>query len=684
MEKIERWLRSQRRWEANRPGLEMALMGSRFGTYSSYRLRYLLIRLVFRCVLLLAETWFFLGIMAAVSDFLLIIALRHVMWLSATLIWGGLEPLRNDIRQVAKASIWSARTRQRLALMTTTALFRATCGGVGLILVTALGLGLVFAAGYISGLAALCILAVAVRIGVNLPLRTYHAGIYALRRVYYPVWLLLLVDTLDILLVLVLWPLLGLAALPCAILIGCAVSSVATMVMCRDAYRAKQINPPRLVFVPGRPAPAGSFSRQKLTTILRFAFANALTEVDSVLVLLVAGMAVTRPDMLAFLSVLHVVYPFTQATQQWSRLFYFDFMRLQLGAGSALRRQFETRLKHTALVFSLLLWAAAGLCALLVSPSSDTLLFVAVLAPFFVSRAQLALRQIRAFSYYDFSGLLRIAALLVVGGTLIAATTESLPLGLLLLAILFMLAGRRTALNQSVGADHRQCSTKTLPQWLASLATVQQAVIISGARFHSQVEPAAVIAAAQKLGQLLDRGSLCTLNANALAWFEPAGGKPQITPQVIVQSGLGAAVSIFEPLHFTSGQQALADTAVRGMLGLATDHASAGASPQRADICAHFRRIFPSGCIYDLQRWKLEAPATLTPEKERALLRSALCSQYLGGAGSETGCFHAVTALCIGGEPSLLFLVEPWLTARSRTWQAYLTSIHIGQAAHQP
>src|SRR3954469_772374 len=229
MRDLEAWLHRQATREQRIVTLEQGLLGDRLWRYSAYRLRY-----------------FFAGYMveSAAHAVAVLYLFRDLGWhsfrgvviaqtgtaLVSALWWGALEAMRAQGRDLHRSG-----RPHRIA---------ATVGGW---LTLSLGLAAVvvlLAVGWLAWFAARGELAaveayVAVlllRCAVDLPVRAYHSGVYALRRVYKPLGATVGPKLVSLAVMLALWPVIGLWALVVAGAITAALASGLTAVYTRRVY----------------------------------------------------------------------------------------------------------------------------------------------------------------------------------------------------------------------------------------------------------------------------------------------------------------------------------------------------------------------------------------------------------------------------------------------------------------
>ena len=110
MSRFDRWVSRISRRERRRPAFDQALLTDRTWRYASYRLRYLVLRVLLRAGLHLAEMMLFASVFS--MEFLgPVILIRSATAVGVSLWWGGLEQLRERVRSEARGRQWPAVRR---------------------------------------------------------------------------------------------------------------------------------------------------------------------------------------------------------------------------------------------------------------------------------------------------------------------------------------------------------------------------------------------------------------------------------------------------------------------------------------------------------------------------------------------------------------------------------------------
>ncbi|MDD9941262.1 MAG: hypothetical protein OXU20_09510, partial [Myxococcales bacterium] len=387
MEQLRRKIARMGRRARALPRLDEALLTTRRFAYARYRLRYLALRIPLRTALHAMEVLLFAR--AVWPEYLpYFLLLRSGGAMVNGLVWGALEALRTDVRSaLRRRRVGSARALIERFL------------GASLWLQLSLALGLFaylrWAPTPFSTFSILDAYAIALflRVGLDVFARVYHAGIYARSRVYRPLWSLLLSDAVDVVLVLALLPWLGPWAFAPALLAGGACKNGLVLWFCRRTYRQTPMLAPRWRSA-FRPTGLGG---DQLSRVGRFAVANLGGQLDAWIVAALSATASLDRGGLALAALVHMLRPALAAGAGWSRLFYFDFKRLDHDAAGLLRHRFDRMLEQVA-------WGGGALLSVLIAglgalvPGLQVPMFLLPwLAAFVIARSLFGLRQLQAF-----------------------------------------------------------------------------------------------------------------------------------------------------------------------------------------------------------------------------------------------------------------------------------------------
>ena len=267
----------------------------------------------------------------------------------------------------------------------------------------------------------LYVLANGLRLACSLFVRTFHSGLFALRRIYRPMWSLVAVDLTGFCGTILLWPLLGRWSVPSMLVVCVIMSNVLTFYFTAKGYRSLAVfhDPIRVAW------PILSFSRRGPATwqFLASGCAYALARVDGILLFaLFSGIRKEDAKYDLFL-LFYIIGPFVCACFDWTQLYYFDLNRTELETFANFKRTMDRCLRKLSRIVALVCWFLAAACGTLFLHKNLGVLY-AVLAIFFLVRSRLAHLQIQAFTDNRLSSLLTSGAIILAGGLACRALSQ--------------------------------------------------------------------------------------------------------------------------------------------------------------------------------------------------------------------------------------------------------------------
>lgn len=477
MNDVRTWLQEETARVADLPCLEDALVGYRAWRYAVYRLRYVFVQCLLRTLFRIAE----LALFATALPFEAlgpVLLLRSFMLVGEGAWWGTLEPLRAEVRRLLRdgqTGQASLRVRQWLLLA-------AGIGGVGLF-----GAPLWVWLGpspYRSfSIVDTFVLGCGVRWAIDVSMSAYHAGIYGVRRVYRPLWSLLFIDVLDVGLLCTGFFFFGAWAIGPSIAVSGLVRGVVAWSFTRRIYQQLrlQLGPPGAWWKAKRKAVWAPSSS------LQYAASNLVGQVDALLVIGLLAAPGETQNGFALAALFHVVGPLQGAASAWSRLFYFDFKRLEAWGAPVLLRRFEKFLSRTSW------WVPAPIVVatwvlLAAFWRGEYALLALGLACLAVIRSRLALIYTRSYALSDHTFLRRLLVALLAVAALSPFLGNLSPAGALLLLVGLSGAALLAVGQSSVPLHLRRDSRQVEPSvWLAQLLRVQVPVRLGLARVDRQL-----------------------------------------------------------------------------------------------------------------------------------------------------------------------------------------------------
>ena len=429
------------------------------------------------------------------------------------MLWGALESLRTQVR-----------THMRQRAPTTARAIIERWLGFGLVAVAVLVVSMLaylrWAPTPFSSFSILDAYAISAfaRLSLDVLGRIHHAGVFAYRRVYRPVWTLFVVDGLDLALAVCLFGFLGPWAFAPALLLTGVLKHILSFIYTQRAYQSLGDLAPRLNRVrPQLP------SRLEVADALRYGVANLSGQFDAWVVLALATAVLTTgsDSGVALSALLHMGRPLLAAGTGWSRLFYFDFKRLDSRLSNFLRDRFDRLLYRVA-------WAMGGLVTAVFLLAASWLpsfrlpaLVLVPLSVFVMTRSIFGLRQLQAFIDSDFRRLQWQSACGIVGLVVVAMvpTSPAVALAVLSIAMLTGVAGHASARSASQWNHGTAGSPLPLAVWLSTLQACREPLVLHVATVDRKVASPRRVARtlAASIG---DTGRVALVPKCRLVWWQ--------------------------------------------------------------------------------------------------------------------------------------------------------------------
>jgi hypothetical protein len=652
-----------------RPSLDLALLTDAGARYAASRIGLIGVRALVRTAVHIAEVWF-LARQFPLEFLAPLFALRTLPGLLGGLHWGALEALRVRVRQQARGQ---RRTGARAVIE-------------AYLLLTGLGGGLLVAAvGALVtaqedplvgplGLYGLFAVVTAVAVAIELWTRTYHAGVFALGRVYRPAWSLLGPDLLDFALVVALFGSIGPFSLHAVVLASALVRGTLAFSYARRGYRVRGMLPPRLL----RLRSLGRFSARDAVAALAQAAATLPLQLDRLLLLALLQAPPPAHSALALALPYYALRPIAGFAQSWARAFYTDFVRLDELAMGVLRARFERLLARVALAAGLLsaVAFAVGAQAMFGARGLEA---SAWLVPLAIVRARFALEQVSRFAYGAHRELAACGALLLAGLGLAEGFELSDRARLVLVTatlLAALMASRALAARHARGAARVRLA---LSSWLRAVSMRSTPVRISIARVDARVARAHVVLAsvAGELGA--GGGQVARAGRAWLLWWEPLPHARAASHWARVLAG---TVAELRSVDAETGAMALRVARDRALLPpeLARALATPAVVEPGAELMRSAARVAPAAEAIDVR----EGGRMLVrlPPVQLALVRRAV----LAGAREQHHELRRapfdVAVYAPAGEPEIVFVwprgatgsSELRETVRLASWRASITA----------
>jgi hypothetical protein len=521
-------------------------------------------------------------------------------------------------------------------------------------------------------------------LAIELPIRCYHSGVYAVRRVYKPLTATLAPELVGLAVMLALWPVAGAWAIVVGVAAVTAVVTALNLRYTRRVYHFLGLAPLREVSLDALRSSLRGTARESLAG----AAAHATMALDSLVVLALLWGA---EEDSASLIVLFLAAPTVRAGVDWARLLYFDLKRLELRLFTNLRRRFERYTLQLAWLLGGVFWAVAAGVATAFYEGGIGWLYAGLLG-FFVARSLLARAQIQAFAEGAYAAVLATGALCLVGlgaaGALAEGENERMAaIGAVTAATALVL----TRVRRVARARGEPGAALLTLEWLRRLGHDRDPVRVCSARIVSAAAPDRLDTRGRddrnrwRLSQLAERaarrlgahGAAAWIGPDRVVWFEPADGGARVTPDWL-QHASGGLVGQIVQRECPAGEEALLAAGQGGMLGDASPHLLAAVIPVDVDAArARFAELIPGGVVYAPNEPVPAELAELPGSDLRAILADAARFARDLRVGRRRSRFD-VTALCAGGELRLIFVTELEAGRKARaTWRHHVVTLNV-------
>lgn len=405
MKAVESWLLKHKEKQSHFISLYDMMFEGKSASYLIFRLRLFNLQTLFR---FLTHAVFFYLLFRHItvrhlSSIIFFIALKAFI---IGAFWGGLETLRTEVRYLYKAKedlkinslignwIWFSALFSLGAL---TASFWFLYKGYG-----AIESGQKYVYLFNS--------VIFFSLSFVLPIRTYHSGIYAISRVIRPGYSMILGDIIGLLVLMLLWKRLHELAIPIAFLVTSTTSNLLTLKYTKFMYSLYNL-------LPKRPSLKEFFSFLKETPWIHTfiaAMANLACQIDSLLILGFYILSQEKSELLPLVFFMYLIAPLIRATSDWARLFYFDRKRIPNEHLFHFIKTYNDYINKAASYIGMLFWLIASVSSFMLI-SKQIGIYSLVLFPFFVLRAKISDRQIKAFSDFRYFDVLASSFVLVGG-----------------------------------------------------------------------------------------------------------------------------------------------------------------------------------------------------------------------------------------------------------------------------
>ncbi|MGD9619066.1 MAG: hypothetical protein AB7G47_03185 [Mycolicibacterium sp.] len=601
MNDIDRWFDATAKKSSKMPTLYTSLLTGRVFSYFGYRMRFSLILMTVRSAVHAVEFFVLLTSLGGLATFT-VMMLRIGGVVVGGAWWGLLEVMRDRIRFFARAGEREESEREIGRWLVLSVL-------VALILVIGAAIALQhYFPSHGSKVGQLYALLIIVELGIDLPVRVLHSGVFATRRVYRPVWSMFAPLVVQLAVLGTGFYFYPGAAMITAIVVSNAIGIWITVHYTIEVYRLSGLRPrvdkPRWTFwrrLPKIP-PWKSITATLSGTGLHM---------DGILVLSIVGVygtdarsfdltaAVASWSHVDAFKFFYLALPLFRGSYSGAGVFYFDFVRLR---SSPALREFQVGFFHRVLrvmpLVALYFWALAAILGLFVLHNVPVT-FLLALIPLFVVRAMIGTYQIRMFA--EGHHAVHIALLAFLSFLLYLVWITPNPAGDLVEITAAMLTQLILLINLQHLQDRRDLALPTLvalSDWIAALRREPDNVAVGAIEIPEWATSRQKSAAIRLMEDTFnERGHFAYQSATQLLFYTRALDE---SPQLTMQATAGGAATRGRLLDgpASNGRGAL-DRAVReGWIRPTEDRLPRLANP--GALISEFTALFPDGLVTDL------------------------------------------------------------------------------------
>ena len=661
MERLNRWLQKRALRSHGRASLEEALLGGHFLRYCGHRLLAFALVRMFGALTHVLEFTFLLNLFrhrAIIAS----VAVQNATFLVEAFWWGCLEVMRSHLRR-------DASKNEIVVRITAWLTWSLRLGVIALVLPVGSSIVLTTVASKGFGVLDAYLVVCGLRLGVDIVVRTYYSGIYALQRVRRPLWSILLTNPLGLLLILVAQPYVGAWCFPIGLAITVLVSRGLAVYYTTRMYKLARLPLPRFRL---RNRRKEGPSLIPVRVLLHAGFANLSTRLGSMLVLAAVITPLLAGDEASeLLLALHAAATLLAGAGYWTQIFYHDFKRLEDEAYVLMQGRLHRALLGASFLVGGGLWLLAALSIAVLLGSLAVGPFASLLLPVFLATSYLSTLQVRDFVRGQFSRLIKsamplCAALLAV---VLWGNRGTLPLwslgmtGAVMSGVVVLWVSTLAASGPITGVQ------PSLLKWVRALVATRGSVRVGRASTRDATPTHCKVFATHVADTIGGRGASVVLShARRVLWFERGPSTSDSSRSDLVKAGAGKLQSL-DLTDFQEGGRAALLAAIEK--GFVSEVSSTSLESSTSSLVGAFREAFGDrALISDLcAKRPATALSRLPPQVRRAVWLDAAREARQGSVSRQRSGYE-VSSFRPAGEIRLLFVIprtEP-IEAR-RAWR---------------
>lgn len=601
MNDIDRWFDATAKKSGKMPTLYTSLLTGRVFSYFGYRMRFSLILMTVRFAVHTIEFFILLTSLGGLATFT-VMMLRIGGVVVGGAWWGLLEVMRERIRSFARVGEREESEREIGRWLVLSVV-------VALILVVAAAIALDhYFPSHGSKVGQLYAFLIIVELGIDLPVRVLHSGVFATRRVYRPIWSMFAPLVVQLAVLGAGFYFYPAAAMITAIVVSNAIGIWITVHYTTEVYRLSGLRPrvdtPRWAFwrrLPKIPPWKGGTAMLSGTGL----------HLDGILVLSIVGVYGTDTrsfDLTAAAAswshvdafkFFYLALPLLRGSYSGAGVFFFDFVRLR---SSPALREFQVGFFHRILcvmpLVALYFWGLAAVMGLFVL-SNVPVTFLLALIPLFIVRAMIGTYQIRMFA--EGHHAVHIALMAFLSFLLYLVWITPNPAGDLVEITAAMATQLIVLINLQHLQDRRDLALPTLvslSDWISALDREPGRVRVGSVEIPKWATPREKSAAVRLIQEILDGTGLFTYRSTTQILFYTR--RIDDDPQLKIQAGAGGAVARSRTLDSpaANGRAALDELVCEQWIRPTDERMPRPSTPET--LVSEFKAMFPDGLFTDL------------------------------------------------------------------------------------
>jgi hypothetical protein len=417
MNSLSQWKARKQKSRNSFSSLYDMLLGNKIFSYIYYRLRYFALKTGVGYLFHLITFYLLLShLNTAVFNSFIIISI--ISLLATGFWWGVLEWLRSNIRYHNRI-YKQKRVLTEIQLWLVFSFVLSTASIILALYFSYRALVNPIAGNLFLTIYLVCVL---VNLGLEFPVRAYHSGMYALKRIYRPMWSIVGVDIAVSLLLLALFPLLHIYAIVVTYIIRSFTKAGISWYFSRKSYQFLGWEFPGLTLKLVRQY----LSKLPVAILMLLGISAVFLHLDNFLIFSVARLthrlASDQHDLLVSL---YFILPLMHAGYEWTQLFYFDSKRLLNEDNKLLNERFEKILNVVSPIIGLGLGIVACVLTFVFKPESVSLSFMLVI-PWLMLRSNITYLQITAFTEHRYLDVIISTCIIIAPSFLILSYSHSM------------------------------------------------------------------------------------------------------------------------------------------------------------------------------------------------------------------------------------------------------------------